>query len=58
MKIINTEIEGVYIIENFHAKDNRGSFTKTFHRDFFKVNNLCSEFCESYFSVNNKNVIS
>ncbi len=57
MKIINTEIEGVYIIENFHAKDNRGSFTKTFHRDFFKQNNLCSEFCESYFSVNNKNVI-
>lgn len=57
MKMITTEIEGVYIIENFHAKDNRGSFTKTFHRNFFKDNNLCFEFCESYFSINNKNVI-
>ncbi|MBN1469621.1 MAG: dTDP-4-dehydrorhamnose 3,5-epimerase family protein [Fusobacteriaceae bacterium] len=57
MKIIATEIIGVYIVENFHAKDNRGSFTKTFHRNFFNDNNLCCEFSESYFSINNKNVI-
>lgn len=57
MKIKETQIKGVYIIENFHVKDNRGSFTKTFHEEFFKKNKLCSEFKESYYSVNNKDVI-
>ncbi len=57
MEIITTEIEGVFIIENFHAEDDRGRFTKTYHVDFFKENKLCREFRESYYSVSKKDVI-
>ncbi len=57
MKLIQTELEGVFIIENFHAEDDRGSFTKTYHMDFFTENKLCSEFRESYYSVSRKDVI-
>lgn len=57
MKIIETRFIGVYIIENFHAKDNRGSFTKTYNQDFFDDNQLYTRFKESYFSVSNKDVI-
>lgn len=57
MKLIKTELEGVLIIENFHASDDRGSFTKTYHKEFFQENRLCTHFRESYFSVSKKNVI-
>lgn len=57
MKLIKTELEGVFIIENFHAADGRGSFTKTYHKEFFQENRLCPDFRESYFSVSKKNVI-
>lgn len=57
MKLIQTELEGVFIIENFHAADHRGSFTKTFHQPTFEANGLCTDFKESYFSVSKKNVI-
>ena len=57
MKLIETKLEGVYIIENFHAKDNRGSFTKTYNKEFFEKNNLCGEFEESYYSISKKDVI-
>ncbi len=57
MKLIETELEDVFIIENFFAGDNRGSFTKTFNEDLFKENGLCINFKESYFSVSDKDVI-
>ncbi|MFZ7131948.1 MAG: dTDP-4-dehydrorhamnose 3,5-epimerase [Eubacteriales bacterium] len=57
MKLIKTELEGVFIIENFHASDERGSFTKTYHSDFFEKNGLCTDFKESYYSISKKNVI-
>ncbi|MCT4597806.1 MAG: dTDP-4-dehydrorhamnose 3,5-epimerase [Vallitalea sp.] len=57
MNIIKTQLQGVYVIENFHSKDNRGSFTKTYNADSFKENNLCTQFHESYYSVSNKDVI-
>lgn len=57
MKLIETELEGVFIIENFHATDERGSFIKTYHNSFFEKNGLCINFEESYFSVSKKNVI-
>lgn len=57
MKLIQTELEGVFIIENFHAADHRGSFTKTFHQDTFEKYGLCTDFRESYYSVSQKNVI-
>ena len=57
MRLINTELEGVFIIENFHRDDDRGSFIKTYNKEFFKKNNLCTNFEESYFSISNKEVI-
>lgn len=57
MKLISTKLEGVYIIENSIFSDNRGSFIKTFHKDFFENNNLCGGFKESYYSISKKNVI-
>ena len=57
MKLIQTDLEGVFIIENFHAADHRGSFTKTFHQDTFETFGLRTDFRESYYSVSQKNVI-
>jgi dTDP-4-dehydrorhamnose 3,5-epimerase len=57
MKIERTEIEGVYIITNFNAKDERGLFVKTFNKNSFNKNNLDFEIRESYYSVSNKDVI-
>ncbi len=57
MKFVSTEIDGVYIIENFNAKDSRGSFTKTFNAEMFKEAKLCVGFKESYYSISNKDVI-
>lgn len=57
MTIEKTELEGVYIIDNFVAKDERGTFVKTFNKQGFKDNELEFEIRESYFSVSQKNVI-
>jgi len=57
MKIERTEIEGVYIIDNFNAADDRGLFVKTFNSNSFKENNLDFKIRESYYSVSKKNVI-
>ncbi len=57
MKLIETELEGVFIIENFYSSDDRGSFTKTFNKNFFEENNLCTVFTENYFSKSKKDVI-
>jgi len=57
MKIEKTELEGVYIINNFNTSDCRGTFVKTFNKDVFTNNNLDFSIRESYFSVSKKNVI-
>lgn len=57
MKLVNTELEGVYILENIIFSDDRGLFVKTFHKDFFENNKLCGEFKESYYSISKKDVI-
>lgn len=57
MKLIMTGFEGVYIIENFSSKDERGSFIKTYHESYFHVNGLSTDFKESYYSISKKNVI-
>ena len=57
MKIIETEIEGVLIIESFSSSDNRGNFTKTYNNDFLKKAELCFNIKESYFSISKKDVI-
>ena len=57
MKFKETEIQGLFEIELFHAKDERGSFTKTFHKSTFDKQGLDSSFDESFFSTNNRGVI-
>lgn len=57
MTIEKTELEGVYIIDNFVAKDERGTFVKTFNQKEFKDNELEFEIRESYFSISQKDVI-
>ena len=57
MKIESTNLEGVFIINNFNASDDRGLFVKTFNKNLFLEYNLNFEIKESYFSVSKKNVI-
>jgi dTDP-4-dehydrorhamnose 3,5-epimerase len=57
MEIIETKLNGVYIIDNLQFEDNRGVFCKTYHEDFFVKNELCSNFKESYYSTSQANVI-
>jgi len=57
MKLQSTDLDGVYVIDNFNAADDRGLFVKTFNKNTFKKNNLNFEIRESYYSVSNKNVI-
>mgnify|MGYP006087974143 FL=1 len=57
MKLEPTLLEGVYIIHNFNAIDQRGLFVKTFNKNAFKELNLDFEIKESYYSISKKNVI-
>ena len=57
MELENTRIEGVYIINNFNASDDRGLFVKTFNKEVFENNNLLFSVRESYFSISHKNAI-
>lgn len=52
-----TEIPGVFEIDFFHLKDDRGTFVKTLHQPFLENAGLEGVFTESFYSVNNKNVI-
>ena len=57
MNIEQTALEGVYIINNFVAQDDRGTFVKTFNKQNFQDMGLHFEIRESYFSISQKNVI-
>lgn len=57
MNKIMTQIEDVYIIKNFRAEDNRGSFTKIYNEQQFNEMNLPFDIKESFYSVSDKNVI-
>lgn len=57
MILIDTKLDGVYIIENIVFKDQRGVFCKTFNSEAFSEKKLCSAFKESYYSISQKNVI-
>lgn len=57
MKLEATHIEGLFIVNCFHAQDNRGTFVKTFHAESLQKQGLQSDFKESYFSVNAKNAL-
>ena len=57
MKFRELEITGLFEIELFHAEDQRGSFTKSFHGPAFKEQGLQEVFRESFYSTNHKGVI-
>lgn len=53
----NTDLAGVWIVENFFAADERGSFIKTFHAGQAAKMGFTGNFRESYYSHSVKNVI-
>ena len=57
MKIINTKIHGLKILEPKIFEDSRGKFIKTFTNDFFIENNLDINIKETYYSISHKSVI-
>lgn len=57
MNIESTELDGVFIINNFNAIDNRGLFVKSFNKTLFEKNNINFEIKESYYSLSKKSVI-
>lgn len=57
MNKIETPFEGLYILQTVQFIDIRGSFQKIFNKDSFIENDLVTDFCELYYSVNNKGVI-
>lgn len=53
----NTALKGLKIISTNHFCDERGVFHKFFSKDEFRGLGLEADFCEAYYSVNNKSVI-
>ena len=56
MNIIQTEFEGLYVLQTINFQDNRGGFQKLFNEEFFKGIGLDCDFKEFYYSVNKKGV--
>jgi dTDP-4-dehydrorhamnose 3,5-epimerase/CDP-3, 6-dideoxy-D-glycero-D-glycero-4-hexulose-5-epimerase len=57
MKVLNTEISGLKIIEPNIFEDNRGKFVKTFNDSFFREIGIDIDIKESYYSISQKDVI-
>jgi len=57
MDFNKTELEGVYVIDNFSATDIRGNFVKTFNQELFKDTSIQFEIAESFFSISKQDVI-
>lgn len=57
MKTIETNLQGVYILEPEVFQDERGLLVKPFNKKVFKEKGLTSNFEENYYSISNKNVI-
>ena len=57
MKFNHTSIPGLFLIEPFFHRDNRGTFVKTFHEDEFREQGLETDFRESFYSESVKGVI-
>lgn len=52
-----TKIPGVFEIDFFNIRDERGAFVKTFHVEKLAEQGLETDFKESFYSLNNKDVI-
>jgi dTDP-4-dehydrorhamnose 3,5-epimerase/CDP-3, 6-dideoxy-D-glycero-D-glycero-4-hexulose-5-epimerase len=57
MKIIDTKIQGLKILEPTIFEDSRGKFIKTFNNEFFKKIGLDIDIKETYYSISHKDVI-
>jgi dTDP-4-dehydrorhamnose 3,5-epimerase len=57
MKLRETSLQGLYLIEPFVHDDLRGTFVKTYQAEEFKTYGLEYDFRESFYSVSHKNVI-
>jgi dTDP-4-dehydrorhamnose 3,5-epimerase len=57
MEFKETELKGVYVIENRVFKDERGKFVKTFNFDIFKEKGIEINFKESFYTFSKKGVI-
>lgn len=57
MKIVETFIDGLLLLEPKIFEDSRGKFIKTFTDDFFKENGLDINIKEVYYSTSHKDVI-
>lgn len=57
MKIINTPLKGLYILQTINHQDIRGGFQKLFNMDAFLQNGLAVNYKEMYYSVNKKGAL-
>lgn len=57
MKIIETEFQGVSIIENFYQSDMRGNFVKLYNETQFRKVGMDIQLKEIYYSTSQKDVI-
>lgn len=57
MIFLDTEFEGVFIVENKKHKDNRGEFLKLYQKSLFTEKGLSFNVDEHFFSVSEKGVI-
>lgn len=57
MQIQATQFEGVYLIQCFRAKDERGAFTKIFNEDDYVNEKIPTKLKETYYSISKKDVI-
>lgn len=57
MKINETNLSGVFILEQSVFKDSRGAFVKIFQDSFFRERNLEADFRENYYTRSKEDVI-
>ena len=57
MKLLPTELEGVFVIEPRVFEDPRGFFMETFHRERYEALGLHADFCQDNLSFSSKNTL-
>ena len=57
MKLLPTELEGVFVIEPRVFPDPRGFFMETFHRERYDALGLSADFCQDNLSFSSQNTL-
>src|SRR5204863_8059953 len=57
MEFVETALPGMIELRPAVARDQRGTFVKTFHRDLFAAHGLRTDFAEEYWSVSQARVL-